>query len=190
MENMDWMREGLEEEPVQETEREAAEKAAEKAESGAEETQKAFTQADIDRIVQKTIWSERQRAERLIEEAREKANLDAEEKSRIEKEQLEKEILAREAEIRRRELRAGALEMLADRGLPRELADTLDLSGEENMHASLDGVEKVFRFAVQRSVEERLRGAQLPGRGAPAAADLSRLSDEEYYKAVLKRKKE
>lgn len=190
MENMDWMRDGLEEETAQEVVTEAVEQAAEKETSGTEETQKAFTQADIDRIVQKTIWSERQRAERLIEEAREKANLDAEEKSREEKEQLEKEILAREEEIRRRELRAGALEMLADRGLPRELADTLDLSGAENMRLSLDGVEKAFRSAVQRSVEERLRGGELPGRGAPAAADLSRLSDEEYYKKVLKKKKE
>ncbi len=185
MENMDWMKNDMEE-SVQET----AIAEAEAAESGAEEAEKAFTQADIDRIVQKTIWSERQRAERLIDEAREKANLDAEEKSRAEKEQLEKEILAREAEIRRRELRASALEMLADRGLPKELAETLDLSGEENMRLSFEGVEKVFRTAVQRSVEERLRGGELPGRGAPAAADLSRLSDEEYYKKVLKKEKE
>ena len=190
MENMDWMQEGFEEESMQESVTEAAEKAAEEQESGAEEAEKAFAQADIDRIVQKTIWSERQRAERLIDEAREKANLDAEEKSRAEKERLEKEILAREAEIRRRELRAGALEMLADRGLPKELADTLDLSGEENMRLSLDGVEKAFRGAVQRSVEERLRGGKLPGRDAPVAADLGRLSDEEYYRKVLKKEKE
>lgn len=190
MENLDWMQDAFEEETAQEAVTEAAEKTAEAENSGAAEASKAFTQTDIDRIVQRTIRSERQRAERLIEEAREKANLDAEEKSRAEKEQLEKEILAREEEIRRRELRAGALELLADRGLPRELADTLDFSGAERMQASLEGVEKAFRSAVQRSVEERLRGGDLPGRGAPAAADLSRLSDEEYYKKVLKKTKE
>lgn len=93
----------------------------------------------------------------------------------------EAELSAREARLVRRELRAEALEMLAQRGLPGELADALGYDNRETLLASLDKVERVFRQEVQKGVEQRLRGAA-PAAGAGAQGDPNQLDDAEYYR--------
>lgn len=161
------------------------------AEAAPEAPERAFTQADIDRIVQRTIRSERQRAEKLVEAARAEAEklagLDAEARARSEASRREAEIAAREQALTRRELRAEALETLAKKGLPGALADTLDYGDAERVRASLEGVENAFRSAVQLGVEERLRGADIPAQGPRGKGDLSRMTDYEYYRTVLRR---
>ena len=64
----------------------------------------------------------------------------------------------RERDVARRELAARAREALALRELPGELAGVLDYSGAEALDASLDSAERAFRAAVQRGMEQRLRG--------------------------------
>ena len=165
----------------------AAEPTAEEGTEAAAE--RAFTQADIDRIVQKTIRSERQRADRLVEAARAEAEklagMNAEERARHESAQREQALAAREEALVRRELRAEALEALGQRGLPGALAEALDYRDAERVQASLDGVEAAFRKAVQLGVEERLRGVQPPaGKSAPDAEDLT---DAQYYAGVMRR---
>ena len=155
------------------------------------QAEKAFTQADIDRIVQRTIRGERQRADRLVEAARTEAarlaGMNAEERARHEAEQRELALNERERALDRRELRAEALETLARRGLPGELADALDYADAERVSASLEAVEAAFRGAVQRGVEARLRGAETPPQGARDRVDLSQLTDYEYYRTVMRR---
>ena len=161
------------------------------AEAAPEAPERAFTQADIDRIVQRTIRGERQRADRLVEAARTEAarlaGMNAEERARHEAEQRELALNERERALDRRELRAEALETLARRGLPGELADALDYADAERVSASLEAVEAAFRGAVQRGVEARLRGAETPPQGARDRVDLSQLTDYEYYRTVMRR---
>ena len=59
-----------------EAEGEAAPEATTAPDGGVQQTEptKTFTQADIDRIVSKTIKQEREKAEKLAQQAREKAN--------------------------------------------------------------------------------------------------------------------
>ena len=82
----------------------------------------------------------------------------------------EERIERREAEIQRRELRAGAIDTLAERSLPRELEQFLDYSDAEACAQSIDRIERLFRSAVQRGVDERIRQnlAPLPGAGGSA----------------------
>lgn len=110
-----------------------------------------LTQADLDRVVQQTIARERRRAEAALEAARAEAG-------RAERERLEAGMAQRERDVARRELAAHAREALAARGLPGELAGVLDYSGQEALDASLDSAERAFRAAVQRGMEQRLRG--------------------------------
>ena len=144
-------------------------------EEGLQETDVALisdivmTQADLDRVVQQTIARERRRAEAALEAARAEAG-------RAERERLEAGMAQRERDVARRELAAHAREALAARGLPGELAGVLDYSGQEALDASLDSAERAFRAAVQRGMEQRLRGEPpRTGTSDPGAAFLARV---------------
>ena len=57
-----------------------------------------------------------------------------------------------------------------------ELAGVLDYSGQEALDASLDSAERAFRAAVQRGMEQRLRGEPpRTGTSDPGAAFLARV---------------
>lgn len=152
---------------------------------------RAFTQEDLDRIIQKTIRAERVRADKLVAEARAEAErlaeASADARVRREAEQREQAFVEREQALARRELRAEALETLARKGLPASLADTLDYTDAEGVKSSLEGVETAFRSAVQRGIEERMRGKELPARGTSGGVDLSKLTDYEYYRTILRK---
>uniref|UniRef100_UPI000A52BAC2 capsid assembly scaffolding protein Gp46 family protein n=1 Tax=Geobacillus kaustophilus TaxID=1462 RepID=UPI000A52BAC2 len=83
----------------------------------------------------------------------------------------------REAEITRRELRATALETLAEKGLPKQLADILVYTDAETCQKSIESVEKVFRDAVEAAVNERLKGGEPPkgGGGGKGNAEIERI---------------
>lgn len=100
--------------------------------------ERTFTQADVDRIVQQTIARERRRSDAAVATARTEAErlagMSAEQRLEHERQERERTLAEREAAVQRRELRAQALETLAQRGLPRELAGVL--SYESARHAT------------------------------------------------------
>lgn len=83
----------------------------------------------------------------------------------------------REAEITKRELTASAKNTLADKGLPSELAEFLDYTNADTCKKSIDDVEKTFRAAVQKGVEERLKGKE-PMKKAGAANHATEIAQE------------
>ena len=94
----------------------------------------------------------------------------------------EEELDQRERELRMRELRAETVETLAKRKLPSELADAISYTDEETCRKGLAAAEKAFRTAVQKAVDERLRG-NTPGAGK--AVDPDSLDDCDYYRVQL-----
>lgn len=134
---------------------------------------KTFTQDDVNRIIQDRLAKERQKWEKEFEtklneaktEAEKLAKMNAEQKAEYERKKREEELAKREFEITRRELRATALETLAEKGLPKQLADILVYTDAEACKASIENVEKVFREAVEASVNERLKGEAPKGGG-------------------------
>ncbi|MFC5468419.1 DUF4355 domain-containing protein [Cohnella suwonensis] len=125
-------------------------------------------QARIDALIAKTIAKERAKAEADVAkaktEAEKLAKMNADQKAEYERQKRDDELAKREAEISRRELRATALETLAEKGLPKQLADILDYSDAEKANASIASVETAFRAAVEAGVNERLKGNP-PGGG-------------------------
>ena len=113
--------------------------------------ERTFTQADVDRIVQQTIARERKRSDAAVATARTEAE-------RLAGMSAEQRLVEREAAVQRRELRAQALETLAQRGLPRELAGVLSYESAEACNESIANAEKAFRAAVKRGVDERMKG--------------------------------
>ncbi len=125
----------------------------------------AEQQAKIDSLIAKTVAKERANRDKDIEaaktEAEKLAKMNADQKAEYEQEQREAKISEREADITRRELRASALETLAEKGLPKQLAEILVFTDAESTSTSLDAVEKSFREAVEAGVNERLKGNPL-----------------------------
>lgn len=127
-------------------------------------------QVRIDALIAKTIAKERSKAEADVEkaktEAEKLAKMNADQKAEYERQQREAKLTEREAEITKRELRASALETLAEKGLPKGLADILNYTDADSTKESLDAVETAFRAAVEAGVNERLKGNPPGGGGS------------------------
>lgn len=97
--------------------------------TGAEnqESNKTFTQDDVNRIVQERLQKER-------------GKVDAD---------REKEFADREAELARKEFRLEARQELSDRGLPEELLDALNMSDKDSFKKSLEIVDKYMKAHAQ-----------------------------------------
>ena len=140
--------------------------------------------ADIDRRIQEAIEKARAEWERAQAETRRIAAMTTEERAGYELSRREAELAEREKKLNERELKAMAIEKLAQRGLPRELADALPYDSEAACLNGIDRLERVFREAVQKSVDQRLRG-ETPASGAVRGMDAESMSDGDYYQAAL-----
>ena len=153
---------------------------------GGQET-KTFTQEELDKIVQGRIAKERKDWEKHLEdektEAQKLETMSEKEKKKYQEEKRIKELDDREAAITRRVLTAQAKVQLADKGIPTELAEILNLTDAESCKKSIEVVEKAFQSAVEKAVEERIKGRE-PMKKAKDA----KLTDEElvYQKMMGK----
>lgn len=127
-----------------------------------EGAEKTFTQKDIDSIIEKRLARERKEADERIKnavtEAQKLAQMSADERLEHERVEREKQLKDRESEITRRELKAEAKAQLADKGLPVEFADALPLTDAESVQTAIEVFDKAFRIAVEKGVNERLKG--------------------------------
>lgn len=98
-------------------------------------------------------------------EAAKLAKMTADEKAKHEEEKRIAELEKREKEITTRELKAQAYETLAEKNLPKELIDTLAFTDAEACNKSIAAVEKAFQTAVEKAVNEKLKGGTLPKGG-------------------------
>ena len=153
---------------------------------GGQET-KTFTQEELDKIVQGRIAKERKAWEKHLEdektEAQKLETMSEKEKKKYQEEKRIKELDDRESAITRRELTAQAKVQLADKGIPTELAEILNLTDAESCKKSIEIVEKAFQTAVEKAVEEKIKG------NAPIKkAKDAKLTDEElvYQKMMGK----
>lgn len=148
---------------------------------------KTFTQEELDKIVQGRIAKERKAWEKHLEdektEAQKLETMSEKEKKKYQEEKRSKELDDREAAITRRELTAQAKVQLADKGIPTELAEILNLTDAESCKKSIEVVEKAFQSAVEKAVEEKIKGRE-PMKKAKDA----KLTDEElvYQKMMGK----
>lgn len=141
-------------------------------EEGGKES-KTFSQDDLNKIISDRLSKERKKwdeelsskVEEAKTEAQKLAKMNAEQKAEYERKQLEEQLSKREAEITRRELRATALETLAEKGLPKQLAEVLVYTDAEATNKSIDAVEKSFRDAVEQAVNDRLKNSTPPKTG-------------------------
>ena len=134
-------------------------------------------QAEFDRRVSKALETSRSKmqaeintkVQEAVTEAEKMAKMNAEQKAQYEREKKEKEMADREAAITKRELMATAKEQLAEKGLPLSLADVLNYSSAEECNASIEAIGKTFQEAVEKAVEDRLKGGKPPKKAGDKA---------------------
>lgn len=95
-------------------------------------------------------------------EAEKLAKMNAEQKAKYAEEKRIAELEKREKDITTRELKAQAYETLAEKNLPKELIGTINFESAETCNASIEAIEKSFQSAVEKAVNEKLRGGDPP----------------------------
>ena len=127
-------------------------------------------QSEFDKRVAKALetakskWDAESKAqvEAAKTEAQKLAKMNADQKAQYEQQKKIEELEKREKDITTRELKATAYETLAEKNLPKELIGTLNFSDAESCNASIAAVEKAFQTAVEKAVNEKLRGGNPP----------------------------
>ena len=151
---------------------------------GCQET-KTFTQEELDKIVQGRIAKERKAWEKQLEEQQTEAQkletMSEKEKKKYQEEKRIKDLDDREAAITRRELTAQAKVQLADKGIPTELAEILILTDADSCKKSIETVEKAFQSAVEKAVEEKIKGRE----PIKKAKDVKLTDEELVYQKMM-----
>lgn len=136
---------------------------------------KTFTQDEVDTIIKGRLAKERKSWEKLIQdqqtEAEKLAGMTEKEKKSYQEKKRESDLAEREAAITRRELMAQAKDSLADKGIPIELAEALTFTDAETCNKSIQVVSKAFQEAVEKAVNERLKGGATPKKASAQETD-------------------
>mgnify|MGYP002559914935 FL=1 len=127
-------------------------------------------QSEFDKRVAKALetakgkWESDHQAklEEAKTEAEKMAAMNEKQKADYERDKQLKALEQRERDITTRELKATAYETLAEKGLPKELAEILNYTDADQCKASIDAVEKAFQSSVEKAVNEKLRGNNQP----------------------------
>lgn len=133
--------------------------------------------AKWDAEVQKKIDDAKTEAEKL-------AKMNADQKAEYENQKKLDDLVKREKDITTRELKAQAYETLAEKGLPKELINILNYESADACNKSIESVEKAFQTAVEKSVNDKLRGKGDPKGGSGNPNTITSLSGAlaDYYK--------
>jgi len=146
---------------------------------------KTFTQDEVDNIIKGRLAKERKSWEKQLvdqqTEAEKLASMSEKEKKQYQEQKRAKDLETREAAITRRELTAQAKEQLADKGLPITLAEILNFTDAESCNKSIETVEKAFQSAVEKAVEDRIKG----GKPIKKATDDKTTDAELIYKNMM-----
>lgn len=124
------------------------------------ETEKTFTQDEVNKIVQDRLAKEKAKNEKAQEEAKKLAKMNAEQKNQYMVEQLQKELEEYKTKEAKNDMIKEANSMLKEAGinLPDEVVAMLIGDNAEDTKMCVDSFSKAFKTAVERAVNEKLKG--------------------------------
>lgn len=132
--------------------------------------QNAAAQSDLDRrirdAVTKATAKERDRQKIITDNMKDEmtrvSKMTEQERDAYYKAKAEKEAKEREADLTRRELTLDARAALQEKGLPDGFLALLSYTDKEACEKSIEVLDEAFRTAVQKAVDERLKGNTPP----------------------------
>lgn len=124
------------------------------------ETEKTFTQDEVNKIVQDRLAKEKAKNEKAQEEAKKLAKMNAEQKNQYMVEQLQKELEEYKTKEAKNDMIKEANSMLKDNDitLPDEVVAMLIGDNADDTKICVDSFSKAFKTAVERAVNEKLKG--------------------------------
>ena len=124
------------------------------------ENEKTFTQDEVNKIVQDRLAKEKAKNEKAQEEAKKLAKMNAEQKNQYMVEQLQKELEEYKNKEAKNDMIKEANSMLKDNDitLPDEVVAMLIGDNAEDTKICVDSFSKAFKTAVERAVNEKLKG--------------------------------
>lgn len=124
------------------------------------ENEKTFTQDEVNKIVQDRLAKEKAKNEKAQEEAKKLAKMNAEQKNQYMVEQLQKELEEYKTKEAKNDMIKEANSMLKDNDitLPDEVVAMLIGDNAEDTKVCVDSFSKAFKTAVERAVNEKLKG--------------------------------
>lgn len=134
------------------------------------ETEKKYTDADVDKIVQDRLAREQKKREREVAEAEKLAKMNEQEKSEYKIAELEKELNALKAEKGRTEMMRTARQMLSNDGLnvSDEIIGVLVNDNAEQTNEAVKAFSKMLREEIDKGVKAQLAGGN-PKKGGTSA---------------------
>lgn len=148
-------------------------------------------QAEFDRRVQKAVNTAVTNAQEKwqaltddkLSEAEKLAKMTKDEQKTYMQNKRDKELSDREAAVTRSELMAEAKNYLSDEGLPVELAEVLSYTDADACKKSMETVKKAFQTAVEKAVDEKLKGGK-PPKKAPETNTQDAI-EKQVYNAMM-----
>lgn len=134
-----------------------------------------YTDADVDKILDKKFAKWREQQQKAVDEARKLAEMNAQQKAEYERDQLKKEL----AELKRTsalaEMAKTARKMLSENGITisDDLLAVMVTEDAETTKAAVDGFSNAFTEAVEAAVKDRLKG-EPPRKGAGGVATMTK----------------
>ncbi len=130
-------------------------------------------QSEFDKRVNKALETAKgkweadynQKLEDAKSEAAKLAKMNADEKAKYERDKQEADYQTRLKELTTRELKVEAYEQLAEKNLPKAFIDLLNYESADTVKESIDKMAITFQQAVEKAVNDRLRGDGPPKGG-------------------------
>lgn len=123
-------------------------------------------QEEFKKRVQQAVSEQKEKWQSTLDEelteAEKLAKMTKEQKREYLANKKEKELTDREAEITKKELMAEAKGTLAEKNLPVSLAKLLNYSSAEECSKSIEVLESAFAEAVEKTVQDKIRGSAVP----------------------------
>jgi hypothetical protein len=143
----------------------------------AKETEKKYTDAEVDKIVQDRLAREQKKREKEVAEAEKLAKMNEKERYDYEVSELKKELDALKAEKSRSEMMTTARHMLANDGLnvSDALIGVLVTSDAEQTNDAVKAFSKMLKEEIDKGVKAQLAG------GNPKKGSTSALTREQIF---------
>lgn len=129
-----------------------------KADSGKSEAK--YTDADVDRLIDRKFAEWQKKQQKAVDEAKKLAQMDAQQKAEYERDELKKQLADYKRKDSLAEMTKTARKMLSDGGITisDELLSIMVTTDAAETKAAIDGFTKAFNDAVEKAVKERLKG--------------------------------
>ncbi|WP_404354623.1 DUF4355 domain-containing protein [Exiguobacterium aurantiacum] len=142
-----------------------------------QQEEKKFSQEEVDGIIKSRLEREMKKFKQELSEAEKLAKLSEEEKAKLEIEKIQKELESEKAQFQKEKLEMEATKILSKEGLPVDFAPVLLGADAEQTKANIDTFKASFQDAVQKAVDEKIKGGYTPKTGA---SDVPAITVEQF----------